>query len=375
MKQPDRSAIVSARLTALRQKLYEAQIDGLVITTWANAYYLTLFECSNPLLVVSRDRSLFLTDSRYTEAAEQSLGSPWELLALRAPTGSEELTCVLRAFQGKRIGFEENAPYSHYRRLKKCAPNGSEIVEAGKLITDLRSVKDSYELHLIATSQTINESILSSVLEEISHSRNATTSELDLQRRIRTRMAERGVEEAFPTIVAFGASSSRPHARPSSNPLEDSSVVLVDMGVKYNQYCSDMTRTFLGPALTTSEKIREIYDIVLEAQAAALETVKDGIPAKEVDRRAREVIQRAGYGEFFGHGLGHGVGLEIHEAPTLNPNSEDVLKSGMVITIEPGIYLPGVGGVRIEDLVVVTDKGHTNLTRYPKKWQSIFEGC
>lgn len=374
MKQPDRLGLVNTRLNALREKLYEAEIDVIVVTTWPNAYYLTLFECSNPLLVITLDRSLFLTDSRYTEAAAQSLPSPWELLALRAPAANDELTRILRAFDGKRIGFEENAPYSHYMRLKKCAPAASEIVEAGKFLADLRAVKDGHELERIAASQAINESILLSVLEELASSGNTAISELDLRRLIRTKMAERGVEESFPTIVAFGATSSRPHAQPGSTLLQNSSVMLVDMGVKYDQYCSDMTRTYAGPASENTEKLTEIYEIVLEAQSAALDAVMNGIPAKDVDQRARDVITRAGYGDCFGHGLGHGVGLEIHEAPTLNPNSEDILRSGMVITIEPGIYLPGVGGVRIEDLVVVTDKGHTNLTRYPKMWHAVFEG-
>jgi len=242
------------------------------------------------------------------------------------------------------------------------------LVEAGGLLRTLRAVKDADEINLIAQSQRINEAVLDAALGPVART-DAPLTELELQTIIRRCMLERGVEEAFATIVAFGASSSLPHAVPGNQLLAGQAVVLVDMGVRLDHYCSDMTRTFLLASANLDPergKLAAVYDIVLEAQATALQAVRAGVEAWEVDHAAREVIAKAGYGEYFGHGLGHGVGIEIHEAPRLGLNSNEVLREGMVVTIEPGIYLPGIGGVRIEDLVVVEERGCRNLTSFSK---------
>ena len=178
-------------------------------------------------------------------------------------------------------------------------------------------------------------------------------------------MIDNNCEEAFSSIIAAGINSALPHAVPSNTRVAKNKFLLFDMGVKKNHYHSDMTRTVaVGEKLPV--KAREIYSVVLEAQIAALGAVAPGVECKAIDKIARDIISAAGYGEYFGHGLGHGVGLEIHEGPTLNARSKDVLEPGMVITIEPGIYLPDLGGVRIEDLVVVTATGYRNLTKIPK---------
>jgi Xaa-Pro aminopeptidase len=371
MKTANPSEIVNQRLTRLRAKMAEAKLDVIVIATLPNAYYFSLFECSNPLMVITADKSLFLTDFRYAEAAQEELPSPWEFIPTKAPSSSDELRDFLGQRAISRVGFEENAPYTHYRRLRETCPAETNLVEAGRLIAELRGVKDPLEIELIAAAQRTNEKVLADVLLELPSQNPAELTELELQRRIRKAMVERGAEEAFPTIVAFGATSSRPHAHPGKNQMEGASVVLIDMGVRAEHYCSDMTRTFGRGEDRDCKRIMQIYKVVLEAQQAALAAVRDGVPAREVDKRARDVIALAGYGDFFGHGLGHGVGLEIHEFPTLNPRSEDVLLDGMVVTIEPGIYLPGVGGVRIEDLVLVTKTGYRNLTAFDKSWHIL----
>jgi len=346
----------------------EKKLDAFVVNTRPNSYYLSLFDCSNSILIVTGDSAHFLTDFRYIEAAEKSLSPDWALLRINNAPLSLELGRLLDRAAVQRIGFEGDAPYNTYRLLCECIEDTARLEEAGGLLRTLRAVKDADEIILIEQSQKINEAVLDAALEATART-DGTLTELELQTAIRKCMLERGVEEAFATIVAFGASSSLPHAVPGNQQLAGQAVVLVDMGVRFEHYCSDMTRTFLlagEDSASEQGKLAAIYDIVLEAQAAALQAVRAGVEAWEVDHAAREVIAKAGYGEYFGHGLGHGVGIEIHEAPRLGLNSNEVLREGMVVTIEPGIYLPGTGGVRIEDLVVVEQRGCRNLTSFSK---------
>ncbi len=360
---------VNDRIARLRAAMEAEGLDALIISTLPNAYYFTGFDCSNPTLLITQNECVFLTDFRYAEAAQQDLPSPWRLVITSSAGGTKELDEFLQSLNAKRIGFEGSMSYDQFIRLKALVPQKTALIESGAIIRRLRAVKDSFELELIAKAQKRNEEVLASVLAIGDF---ASMTERELQKVIRREMIERGVEEAFPTIVAFNETSSRPHAVPGQKTLGPGfGVILVDMGVRENHYCSDMTRCFGHGTHEKLRKLGEIYAIVREAQEAALAAIRSGIPAREVDRCAREVISKAGYGQFFGHGLGHGVGIEIHEAPTLNPHSNDILETGMVITVEPGIYIPGLGGVRIEDLVVVEENGHRNLTSWPKDWQVL----
>lgn len=357
------STPTTRRLAALRQAMAQRGLDAFIIYERPNAFYFSGFACSNSLVVVGEKQAVFLTDFRYLEAAEAQIR---ELNVQRmTQNGSDELAQVLRQIKPKRIGFEGSVPCSRYMQYKSVV-RGGKLEQAGELIGHLRQIKDSDEIACIAKNQKINEAVLRLALQQVS----LGTSELDIRRQIRAEMNRRDVEEAFDTIAALGANTSLPHAVPSAQRAEEGEFLLLDMGVRRDHYHSDMTRTFcIGQPASPLQ--REIYSVVLEAQEAGLAALRAGIACREVDEKARQVIASAGYAEYFGHGLGHGVGLEIHEGPTLNPRSQQVLEEGMVVTVEPGIYLPGLGGVRIEDLVVVTRDGYENLTSAPKRFRSL----
>ncbi|GIX44589.1 MAG: aminopeptidase P family protein [Candidatus Hydrogenedentota bacterium] len=354
---------LSRRLHRLRLAMQDAKLDALLISTRPNCLYLSHLPSSHSLILVLQDKAFFFTDFRYIEIAERSLS---HLTVVRiSQNGMSEIGEIIQRHRIHRLGFEGRWEFQSVQKLQACLNSTCELVESGRLLRRLRAVKDLQEIRAIEQAQRINERILRSAVRHIERG----ITEQALQRYIRTQMIALGVEEAFETIVAFGPTSSLPHARPGRRRIENSGLVLIDMGVKKAFYHSDMTRT-LGWRIVTPE-IRNIYEIVLEAQSAAFEKIRPGISAREVDAAARQIIAAHGYGECFGHGLGHGVGLEIHEAPTLNPNSEDVLEERMVVTVEPGIYLPGKGGVRIEDLVIVTKNGPRNLTRFPKSFVTL----
>ncbi len=370
-EQDIRQRISEKRLQSVRAAMGEKALDAFVVFTRPNAWYLSQFECTSSALIITDAAALLLTDFRYAEAAHRKLPSCWEPVIVHGGTLASAVGAHLSRVSARTVGFEGQAPYDIYAQLAESLGEGTHLIESGNLLRELRSVKDPHEIELIARAQELNETVLRNALEEI-RLRDQDLSELDVQRLIRHQMLEREVEEAFPTIVAANENSALPHAVPEGRSVGTADVLLVDMGVRLEHYCSDMTRTILrkGAHLEQTQlqaKLREIFDVVQEAQQAALESVKSGIEARTVDAAARTVISKAGYGDFFGHGLGHGVGIEIHEAPTLNPHSTDVLRPGMVITIEPGIYLPGIGGVRIEDLVVVTESGYRNLTAFSKE--------
>ena len=350
------------RLDSLRRLMAEADLDAFVILDRANTIYFAGFPCSNSVTVVTAKSAFFLTDFRYLEKAEAEI----KALEVRRMTqhGTDELAALLKSLAVRRIGFEGSVPYNEYAKLKKAAGR-AKLEEAARLPLRLRAVKDEAEVELIAANQRTNEAIFKAALKAA----RAGVSEQELLRFVRTEMVRRGVEEAFDSIIASGRNSSLPHAVPTSRRVRAGEYLLFDMGVKAGYYHSDMTRTVVvGKA---SPRHREIYEIVLEAQERALAAIRPGAACRDVDARARDFIAQAGYGEYFGHGLGHGVGLQIHEGPTLNPRSGQVLEEGMVVTVEPGIYIPGFGGVRIEDLVVVTRDGYRNLTSVPKRFRSI----
>lgn len=348
------------RRAALRAALVREGLDAFVVLDRANTLHLTGFSGSNSATVVSASGDdVFLTDFRYLESARKNLRS----LDVRAMTqdGHTELADTLKALGARHVGFEGSVSVTARDRLKKAAGRAT-LVEAGALPATLRAVKDAAEIARIARNQSRNEAMLKVALAAAQPGR----TEIDVRRAILHAMIDKGYEEAFASIVAAGAGSSLPHAVPGRRTIRAGGYLLIDMGVKADHYHSDMTRTFATGRC--SARHREVYEIVLAAQAAALAAIRPGAVARDVDAAARDIIVGAGHGDHYGHGLGHGVGLEIHEGPRLNQRSETVLEPGMVVTVEPGIYIPGFGGVRIEDLVVVTKTGYTNLTKAPKTW-------
>jgi Xaa-Pro aminopeptidase len=345
------------RLAAL---VAERELDCLLVTDLVNVRYLTGFGGTNGACVCGADERVLLTDFRYTERAEAEVDG-WEVVTVR----DDWLGGIAERLAGK-TGFEDTQmAVRTLRRLEEKLPEGVRLEPAGGTVEKLRRVKDADEVAAIAAAAELADEVWRWSLERGLGGR----TELDVARAAEARMRELGAEPSFPTIVAAGPNGALPHAEPGEREIGGGELVVFDMGAKLDGYCSDGTRTFATGE--PGERARAVYETVREAQAAALDAVLAGAGGEAVDRIARDLIDAAGHGERFGHGLGHGVGLEVHEEPRLSPRSEDVLEVGEVVTVEPGVYLPGELGVRIEDLVVVTAQGHRNLSGLPKELQLV----
>ncbi|HET7121984.1 MAG TPA: aminopeptidase P family protein [Solirubrobacterales bacterium] len=345
------------RLEAL---LAERGLDRMLVTDLVNVRYLTGFTGTNGACICGKGLRLFLTDFRYTERAATEV-SGWETVTV----ANDWLGGIVERLEG-RVGFEDDhMAVRVLEKLKEKAGEGIELVAAGGQVEKLRRVKDAEELAAIAEASKLADDVWRWSLE-----RGLTRrTEREVARAAEARIRELGAELAFPTIVAAGPNGALPHAEPGEREIGSGDLVVFDMGAKLDGYCSDGTRTYaVGEP---GEPARTVYETVLAAQLAALDAVKAGVKGEDVDKVARDVIGAAGHGEHFGHGLGHGVGIDVHEAPRLSPRSEDLLAAGEVVTVEPGIYLAGKLGVRIEDLVVVTEDGIENLSALPKDLQIV----
>jgi Xaa-Pro aminopeptidase len=342
----------------LAATLAERELDLYLVTELTNVRYLTGFTGTNGACICGPDTRLFLTDFRYTERAAAEVEG-WE-----AVTIADDWLGGIAAHLSGRFGFEdEHVSVRLLERLRAKLAEGVEPVGAGGMVESLRRVKDEAELAAIATAAELADGVWRWSLEAGLGGR----AEREVARAAEARIRELGAEPSFPTIVAAGPNGALPHAEPGERPIGAGELVVFDMGAKLDGYCSDGTRTFA--AGEPGERACEVYELVRLAQEKALDAVAAGEGGEAVDAVAREAISAAGYGERFGHGLGHGVGLEVHEAPRLSPRSEDVLVAGEVVTVEPGVYLPGELGVRIEDLVVVETNGCRNLSGLPKELQ------
>jgi Xaa-Pro aminopeptidase len=334
---------------------FAAELEApLLVTNLTNIFYLTGFDTSNAaLLVRPTGEATLYTDFRYIEAARLLPGVDAQLTrrALMQDVG-EQLS--------GRVLFEADVlPYLEWQRL---AAGRAEAVPTSGVVEKVRAVKDADELTTIGRAARIADRALEALTAETWVGR----SERELAWRLRELTHAHGADDlGFESIVAAGPNGANPHAHPTDQIVERKSLVTVDWGVKFGGYCSDCTRTFSTGGLP--DRLREIYGVCLEAQKRACAEIKAGLTGVEADAIAREPIEAAGYGAEFGHGLGHGVGLMVHESPRLSTESTDTLRPGNVLTIEPGIYLPGVGGVRIEDLAVVRDDGVELLTSFPKE--------
>jgi Xaa-Pro aminopeptidase len=339
-------------------RLALGDLDALVVTNLVNVRYLTGYTGSNGVAVVGHDRRLFLTDFRYmTQAAEQVDG-------FEIARGERDLLGdVAEAISG-RVGFEDaSLSVRRLERLRSLVGNSAELVPAGDLVEALRSVKEPAEVDAVRAAAALADEALRHVLERGLAGRTEHEVAVDLEHEMRLLGAE---APSFESIVAFGAHGALPHASPRPETIPADVLVTIDWGAKLDGYCSDCTRTYATGDGVEDEAL-EVYELVRAVQQASVEEVRAGRGGKEVDAAGRATIADAGHGEHYGHGLGHGVGLEVHEGPTLSPRSSDTLGAGNVVSVEPGVYVPGRFGVRIEDLVVVTDDGCDVLSSLPKQ--------
>lgn len=344
------------RLDRLTAVIAERELDSLLVTNLVNVRYLTGFTGTNGACVVTPERRLFLTDFRYTEQAEEQVRE-FE----RLPAGRDMAADLAEHLMG-RAGFDDaHMSVRTHAKLAEKVGEGVELVAAGGAVEGLREAKEPGELRRIAEAARLATAVLEDVLGRGLAGRTEREVALDIEGSIRDAGGE---DPSFPAIVAAGPHGALPHAEPRDVAIPADVLVVIDWGAKLDGYCSDCTRT-IATGTPGAEAI-EVYELVRAAQADALAAVRAGAEARAVDAVAREAIDAAGHGEHFGHGLGHGVGLEVHEGPRLTKQSDDTLVAGNVVSVEPGVYLPGALGVRIEDLVAVTDDGAEVFTSYPK---------
>lgn len=343
----------------------DKNLDSMIVASRHNIRYLTGFTGDYGWLAIGNGDPVFITSSLYIEQASTVIGPPYRVI--EAKNGVFPLLRDLgRDFWGTRIGYEADVTTcSEFGRIQS-AFGESELVPIQHVIETLRMIKTPEEIDAIRRAQRIAETVFDEALGLLKEG----VTECDIAMEIDYRFRRHGGEKpSFETIVAFGENSSKPHAQPSSRKLKPGDVALFDMGTVFDGYASDMTRTVVfGKA---DPVVKEIYDVVLDAQLAALEGIRANMKCSGADSIARSVIEKAGYGESFVHTLGHGVGLEIHEIPRLSSKDETILVPGMVVTVEPGIYLPGKGGVRIEDMLKIGDDRCENLTEAPKTFLEL----
>lgn len=364
MKEDGGSSVMPDRAGKVARLLKEANLDGFLFLEKANLRYFCGFSGSAGALLVSSKGSSFLTDSRYMTQARQ------EVRAESIGEYRAQLDGILEQVKAhglQRIGFEaDTLPYAMVERLREKSPAGCQWLPESERLRSLRSVKSQEELSLLKHAAAIAADAFEEILPLIHPGRLEREVALELEMAMRRRGAE---EKSFDTIVASGPRGALPHGVASAKSIVAGDLITIDFGARWQGYHSDETITVAVGEV--AGELRRIFDVVLEAQIRAIEAVKPGVPLRDIDAIARSYIAAKGYGKFFGHGLGHGVGLEVHEQPTVSALSDAVAEEGMVFTIEPGIYIPDLGGVRIEDMVHVTAEGCGRITRLPKEFRSL----
>lgn len=348
------------RFAAVQARLPERQLDALLVTSFPNRRYVTGFPSSAGAALILADKAYFLIDSRYIEAATAKIPGAEVLEAYAPATYREKLKALCLKHGARRVGFEEDSmSVSEFRAYDEAL--GVELVPAQGLLEELRAVKDAQELELMKKAQAIAEKSWLQIMERL----NTDMTERQAAYELTYAMMENGADDSsFDPIFVSGSASSMPHGVPRDVKLQQGFLTM-DFGALYGGYCSDTTRTVCIGKPT--DEMRRVYEIVLEAQLAGIAAARAGVSGCAIDAAARDVITAAGYGEYFGHSFGHSLGIEIHENPNASKRNPDPIPAGAVISAEPGIYLPGKFGVRIEDVLYITENGNENLTNLPKE--------
>jgi Xaa-Pro aminopeptidase len=360
IKEPDSHYV--SRLTKMRKSFTNRGIDGFLVTNINNIRYLTGFSGSSAFLLITRKENIFVTDPRYKEQAEREIEG-WDIL-IEKQRMIKAIKDLSRRIGIKKLGFESSVSYDFFRKLSRDL----NLKAFKGLVEKLREIKDSHEIHSIREAIRHAETAFLEVRPYIKQG----AREKSIALRLEERLKKKGCRHLpFEIIIASGPNSAMPHAKPTERKFMNGDLIIVDWGGEANGYFSDMTRTLLIDKGNDINKKKEIYQIVLKANKRAISLASPGIKSQKVDNSARDFIKKAGYGEFFGHGTGHGVGLQVHELPQITKYTREILKENMVFTIEPGIYLPGVGGVRIEDMIMITSDGSEALTTLSKQLDII----
>lgn len=351
--------MLTERCNKLMAALEKEGVDGAIITHGTNIRYFSNFTSDESVLVISKDRRVLLTDFRYTIQAKELSAPAFEIIETSRAIATDEISAVLKEMGVKRCAFEDG--YLTVRAFNNYKELPVELVPMTPVIDRVRLVKDEYEIECLKKAQSIADEAFAELITKI----RAGMTEKEVANLLDHLLRVHGAEEnSFDTIVGSGPNGALCHATPGARKLQEGDLVVIDFGCKYMGYCSDMTRTIaVGEPC---DELKKIYSIVLDAQLKALEALTPNMSAKELDGVARGVITEAGYGPCFGHSLGHGFGLDIHEAPYASTRSEDALIPGTTITVEPGIYVEGLGGVRIEDDCVLTEDGYIDLAHTRK---------
>jgi len=356
--------LIKKRLKIFKNKIEKEnkEIEGFLVTNLKNLYYLTGFDGEGSALITNRNNYL-LTDSRYTEQAEKE-SSNFKIITDDPKKKNARVLAMKKIIERNKINkiaFESiDLNYADFIKYSESFQS-VEFLPTKNIVEQIRMLKDKEEIIKMKKAAQITTESLKEVFEIM----EPGVRELEIASELAYTMRKKGAQkEAFETIVVSGERSSLPHGKPSEKKINEGELIIIDVGANYHSYNSDITRTIIIGR--ENKKQKKIFSIVSDAQKASLEFLKPGVKCKEVDFVARDIIAKKGYGKYFGHGLGHGVGLDIHEIPRVSSNDDTILLPGMVVTIEPGIYLPEVGGVRIEDSVLITEEGYEILTWFPK---------
>ena len=355
------------RLSQFRRRLAREGLDAWWVTSVPNVRYLSGFPGEDSILLVSADRSVLITDSRYEEMAQAQ--ARVDEVVSRHTTMAKTAAGLCRGLGIGRLGVTSgNVSHAAFEALRGALDGVEVRARAAGLVESMRTRKDADEVELIRASlRTAEEAFLALRGQVV-----PGVSEKELAARLEYEMRARGAEGvAFDTICAVGARASVPHAKPGEDRLEGAEAVLFDWGARRDGYCSDLTRVLATG--TIPPELNALVDVVLDAQAAVLGKLEPGVTCGEADAAGRAVVAKAGHGRHLGHGIGHGVGLVVHEGPRVGPGCDTVLLPGMVVTVEPGVYVAGEAGVRIEEMVLITDDGHEVLTSLPRRPDELAE--
>jgi Xaa-Pro aminopeptidase len=353
-----------SRLFAVRETLKRRRLEGFLVTDMTNVRYLSGFTGSSGFLFITKDKNFFVSDFRYKKQAEQEVCG-WDIV-IEKGNRMEVIENLAKKTAIKVLGFESSVSYMFYRKLSKAGP---VLNDTEGLVEKIREIKDAREIKAVAEAVRRAEQAFLEVKPYLKKG----AEERAIALRLEDRLKKNGCRSIpFDIIVASGLNSAMPHAKTTGKKFQEGDLVTIDWGGEADGYFSDMTRTFLLKGGRNAGKKKGIYQIVLEANKRSISSVAPGVLSKKIDSAARNYIKNAGYNEYFGHGTGHGTGLQVHEAPRITWTKSVILRENMIFTIEPGIYIPELGGVRIEDMVAVKPRGCKVLTSLPKKLEIIY---